>query len=83
MACVTSVNFRIQLNGQYHDVIEGKRGLTQGDLLSPLLFVLSMDYLSRLLKVTTRDPRFKFLPNCKLLGLTHLMFADDLILLQG
>jgi len=39
-----------------------------------------MDYLSCLLKVTTGDPRFQFHPNCKSLGLTHLMFADDLIL---
>lgn len=39
-----------------------------------------MDYLSRLLKVMIGDPRFKFHPNCKSLGLTHLMFADDLIL---
>jgi len=80
MTCVTNVSFRIQLNGQYHDDIEGKRGLRQGDPLSPLLFVLSMDYLSRLLKVTIGDPRFKFHPNYKSLGLTHLMFADDLIL---
>lgn len=35
MTCVTNVSFRIQLNGQYHDDIEGKRGLRQGDPLSP------------------------------------------------
>jgi len=27
-----------------------------------------------------RTPQFKFHPNCKSLGLTHLMFADDLML---
>ena len=80
MACVTSVDFHVHLNGANHGKFEGKRGLIQGDPLSPLLFVLSMDYLSRLLKKISQNNHFKFHPNCKNLGLCHLMFADDLLL---
>lgn len=74
------MDFHLHLNGQFHGVLEGRRGLRQGDPLSPLLFVLSMDYLSRLLKVVKDNPKYKFHPNCKKLGITHLLSADDLIL---
>ena len=80
MACITSFHFTIALNGQQGDFFPGKRGLKQGDPLSPLLFVLSMEYLSRLFKKTSSLPGFEFHPYCKKLGLTHLMFADDLII---
>jgi len=45
-----------------------------------MLFILSMEYLSRLFAMICRRHYFKFHPYCKNLELTHLMFADNLIL---
>ena len=39
-----------------------------------------MDYLSRLLKQASQLKDFKYHPHCRRLGLTHLMFADDLLI---
>ena len=46
----------------------------------PLLFVITMEYLSRLMHMHSIAKDFKFHPHCKPLHLTHLMFADDLIM---
>jgi len=82
MACVTLVTFSIHMNGLVSDsFVEGK-GLRQGDPLSLLFFVLTMEYLSRLLKQVSQQHYFRFHPHCKQLGLTHLMFVDNLILLS-
>jgi len=40
-----------------------------------------MEYLSRMLSLASQNPAFWFHPKCKELGLTHLSFADDIILL--
>ena len=45
----------------------------------PLLFVIVMEYLSRMLKCASLDPAFKFHPRCAPLKLTHLSFAEDLM----
>ena len=80
MNCISQVQFAINVNGLQGNWFRGKRGLKQGDPLSPLLFVMTMDYLSRLFKNASSQPEFVFHPHCKKMNLTHLMFADDLII---
>lgn len=80
MACVSSTKFTVKVNGGGYGYFPERRGLRQGDSLSPLLVVLVMEYLSRVLKCMRNLPDFKFHPMCKNLKLTHLIFADDLMI---
>ena len=77
---MTSTCFCIQLNGSLAGFFQGGRGLRQGDPMSPLLFVLAMEYPSRHIQKASTTQGFGFHPNCRNLKLARLMFADDLIL---
>jgi hypothetical protein len=69
------------LNSSLVGYIKGKKGLRQGDPISPYLFVLAMEILSRLLTEASSNPeRFRFHHKCSKLKLTHLCFADDLLI---
>ncbi|XP_074304613.1 secreted RxLR effector protein 78-like [Silene latifolia] len=80
MICVTTASFSLNLNGETFGFFKGQRGLRQGDPLSPLLFTICMEYLSRMQNYATKNYQFKFHPRCAYIKLCHLMFADDLLL---
>ncbi|XP_062099618.1 uncharacterized protein LOC133805450 [Humulus lupulus] len=81
MMCLRNTSYSLLMNGRVQGKFKGKKGLRQGDPMSPLLFVLIMEYLTRRLQLAALDPSFRFHPMCKSLNLVNLCFADDLIIL--
>lgn len=79
-ACVCTASFSVGYNGTVQGYFKSKRGLRQGDPLSPYLFVVAMNCLSTLLNNAATEGRFGYHQNCEDSKLTHLCFADDLLL---
>lgn len=78
MSCVSSTTFSMLINGHPCGHIVPSRGLRQGDLLSPYLFLLCMEGLISLLK---GEGRANWLQGLKIYRgaheINHLLFADD------
>jgi hypothetical protein len=79
--CVTSPSFSILINGSSFGLFTPARRLCQGDPLSPFLFILGIEVMSRLLHLQEslellKD--IKIAQNCS--PITHLLFADDLFI---
>ncbi|GJU75270.1 retrotransposon protein, putative, ty1-copia subclass [Tanacetum coccineum] len=80
MTCVTSTKFSINVNGERVGYFKRGRGLRQWDPISPYLFTLVMEVLNLLIKKNIKESRvFKYHFGCKNLKITHLCFADDLL----
>jgi hypothetical protein len=78
MDCVSTVSFSILINGNPTKSFSPKRGLRQGDPLSPYLFIICVDVLSALLNKAQQDKVIhgvKIAPGAP--EITHLFFADD------
>lgn len=80
MTCVTSTQYSLIVNDSPLDSFKAKCGVRQADPMSPLLFVIGMEYLSRILKSAGEASGFGFHPRCSLMKLNHLAFADDLMM---
>ncbi|CAL1355512.1 unnamed protein product [Linum trigynum] len=81
MYCVEHNHMRIFWNGELSHPITPSRGVRQGDPLSPYLFVLCMERLSHRIDQAVRDKSWKPIKlSANGPALTHLFFADDLIL---
>ncbi|GKB24354.1 RNA-directed DNA polymerase, eukaryota, reverse transcriptase zinc-binding domain protein [Tanacetum coccineum] len=82
MVCISTPKFTICVNGESFGYFKGGRGLRQGGLISPYLFTLVMEVLNLILKdEIAKERNFKYHFGCKKLKITHLCFADDLLML--
>ncbi|XP_058783633.1 uncharacterized protein LOC131658343 [Vicia villosa] len=80
MICIETVSYRYTINGQASKILKAKRGLRQGDPISPLLFVLIMEYLHRCMVKLKDNSHYKFHPKCARMRISNICFADDLLL---
>lgn len=78
--CISTPSFSVSVNGVSGGYFQSKRGLRQGDPLSPYLFVLAMEVFSKLLLSRFRSGYIFYHPKTTGLDLSHLMFADDVII---
>jgi hypothetical protein len=80
MSCISSVSFVVLLNGATTPFFRSGRGLRQGCPLSPLLFLLIVEGLSRLLKEVEGNGSIKGVPIGVSCNITHLLFVDDILI---
>ncbi|CAK8578548.1 unnamed protein product [Lathyrus sativus] len=80
MLAVKTVSYRFNVNREYSSIMKAKRGVRQGDPISPYLFVIVMEYLNRVLCRMQQNPDFNHHVKCEKLSITHLTFADDILL---
>jgi len=67
--CITTASFSVQVNGEQAGYFQSSRGLRQGCALSPYLFVIFMDVLSKMLDRAAAARQFGYHPKCKTMGL--------------
>lgn len=77
--CVSTSSFSVLVNGTAHGYFHVNRGIRQGDPLSPALFTIYFDVLSRLLTQAEAEGRIHGIKVSRTSPpISHLMYADDL-----
>ncbi|KAI3472963.1 hypothetical protein Pfo_029210 [Paulownia fortunei] len=78
--CIENCWFSVLINGSTAGFFQSSRGLRQGDPLSPSLFIITSDFLSRSLdKMFQQHTDMHYFSNGGL-RISHLSYADDIII---
>jgi len=81
MDLVTTSSFSILLNGSPSTTFKPSRGLKQGDLLSPFLFILVMERLGNAIKSVKAEGQIQdLILTMNAEALTHQQFVHDTML---
>lgn len=80
MTCISSTMLSVKLNGALEGFFPAKSGLRQGDPLSPYLFVIAMEVLTACINNATTHQDFKYHWKASSPAVSHLIFADDILL---
>ena len=82
MKCISIVSYSVLINdGSLEGKIYPSRGIRQGDLLSPYIFILCVDFLGRELVKQTNNPNNHIGIPTHRSGpkILFLMFVDDVM----
>ncbi|GKB89405.1 putative RNA-directed DNA polymerase, eukaryota, reverse transcriptase zinc-binding domain protein [Tanacetum coccineum] len=80
-ACLSSSRASVLVNGGHNSEFSIKRGLRQGDPLSPFLFILVMDGLHNALSTAVSSGLIRGVKfGSPELTISHLFYADDMII---
>ncbi|CAL1367617.1 unnamed protein product [Linum trigynum] len=77
--CLQSIKLSVCFNGGLCGYFSAQKGLRQGDPLSPYLFTIAMEVLSCMLNRAYAVKSLPPHPQTHRIGLSHLCFADDLL----
>ncbi|XP_027170444.1 uncharacterized protein LOC113770234 [Coffea eugenioides] len=81
---ISNVWFSVLINGVPQGFFKSSRGLRQGDPISPALFVIDAEVLSRLLNSLLSSPLFSpFSVSQGCPKVTHLAYADDVVIFSS
>ncbi|XP_042065480.1 uncharacterized protein LOC121808994 [Salvia splendens] len=79
--CISPCWFSVLINGSVAGFFKSSRGLRQGDPISPSLFILAADYLSKLLdRLILRRKDMMYRTARYTMGISHLAYADDIMI---
>lgn len=80
LQCISTSSFSFLINGSPYDLFNSTRGIRQGDPLSPFLFILYTEALSRMIHSWEIAGNLKGVKISRTAPpISHLMYADDLI----
>jgi hypothetical protein len=82
--CISTVHFSILINSSSEGFFGSTRGIRQGDPLSPLLFVIIMEALSRMMSKAVEEGLLSGFQvgalGSESLCISHLLFANDILI---
>lgn len=80
MVYMSIVSYMYSINGHYRKLSKARRGLIQGNPISLILFIMTMEYMHMCLAQLKSQSEFDFHPKCERLLIKKIFFAVDFMI---